>query len=104
VEVGQISNTTTLFHILAAEAVKHQIFNCFAGLAIEVNRTVVIARNTTKKLVQIVVKEHHLKVNQVLHQVLDNVLVQPKKELVAEIKRPVLVGDVIYINNKKNSL
>jgi len=95
---------TTSYLIPAEGAVKHQIFSCSVELAIEVNRMVVIARNTTKKLVQIAVTEHHLKVNQVLQQVLGNVLVQPKKGLVAEIKPQVLVGDVIYINKKKISL
>jgi len=58
----------------------------------------------TKKVVQIVVTEHQPKVNRVLLQVRNNALEPQKRVHVVVTEPPIPVGDVIYINNKKNNL
>jgi hypothetical protein len=79
-EVLQILNTTTSHHSLAVEAVRSQIFSCFALLAIVVNPIAVFVKFTIEELVPIVVKDKRLK-NPTIHLLLQvNALAQPRRD------------------------
>jgi hypothetical protein len=96
-EVLQILNTTTSHHSHAVEAVRSQIFSCFALLAIVVNPIAVFVKFTIEELVPIVVKDKRLK-NPTIHLLLQvNALAPQKKEIGVKTEPQILTVAATFI-------